>query len=80
MPDLKAFFARVDAHLATLDPEGRAAFLDRLTEQWIDRYADFQARVHRGAPTPAGTDAYDFLQTISGLDQRAGKMRSLEHA
>lgn len=67
---IEAYLARVDAELARRDPEGRAEFLDRLTEQWIARYADFQARVGRGAPTPAGATAFDYVETIAGLDQR----------
>jgi hypothetical protein len=74
VPDITAYLARVDAQLATLDPEARDAFIDRLTEQWMARYAEFQRRVHRGAPTPAGTTSFDYIDTIAGLDQRAARV------
>lgn len=72
MPDLEGYFARVDAHLATLSAPARAQFLERLTEQWSDRYAAFQQRVARGAPV-GGATAFDYVETIAGLDQRAAR-------
>ncbi len=72
MPDLSAYFARVDAHLDTLDDAGKARFLERLSDQWSERYADFQHRIARGAPT-SGVTSFDYIETIAGLDQRAGR-------
>lgn len=73
MPDLEAYFARVDAHLATLPgPSDRVRFIEHLTDQWMHRYAAFQQRVARGAPV-GGATAFDYVETIAGLDQRAAR-------
>jgi hypothetical protein len=74
VPDITAYLARVDAHAATLDPAARDAFIEGLTEQWMERYRAFQARVDRGARTPAGTTSFDYVETIAGLDQRAARV------
>lgn len=68
---LEQFFCRVDAHRLELGlgSSEDTAFLETLRDQWIGRYENFQARVDRGQPS--GTlGAFDYLQTISGLDQR----------
>lgn len=67
---IEDFFARVDARLAELSPAEAGDFLDRLIEQWDERYADFQRRVARGAPPRGTMDAFDYTATIAGLDQR----------
>lgn len=70
-PRLQTYFARVDAALRERDDvRDRCDFLADLIEQWIARYEDFKARVDRGAPTPAGTTAFDYLDTLSALDAR----------
>lgn len=74
MPDLEGFFARVDAHLAELPAHERSHFLHRLTCQWQDRYQNFQQRIAVGAPVSAGVTAFDYIATIAGLDQRAGRL------
>lgn len=71
IPNLEAYFARVDAHLAEIGPAEGRAFIEQLTEQWIKRYRDFQQRGHRRAPTRGSATAFDFINTLAGLDQRA---------
>lgn len=70
---IETYFERVDAHLATLAPADCADFLDRLIEQWTERYADFQRRVDGGGPV-TGTTAFDYVETLAGLDQRAARV------
>jgi hypothetical protein len=70
---VETFFARIDARLAQLDPQGRSDFLANLTEQWLERYRDFQFRIDRGAPTRSSMTAWDYVETISGIEQRAAQ-------
>jgi hypothetical protein len=67
---IEDYLARVDRHLETLSGGGQREFLESLIDQWTERYRDWQARVDRGAPTPAGTTAFDYINTLAGLDQR----------
>lgn len=76
MPDLEAYFARLDTHLAQLDPDNRAWFLEKLSAQWCDRYVEWQRRVAQGHPVTA--NATDFLNTIAELDRRAASNPTAE--
>jgi hypothetical protein len=74
MADVEGYLARVDAHLATLNEPGRRVFIDSLVDQWTQRYERFMARVDRNQPTDPTVSAYDYIDTLAGLDVRAANV------
>jgi hypothetical protein len=65
------YLARVAAEASKLSPEAAREYLDRLGDQWGERYGKFRRRVADGQPTKAGDHACDFLETIAGIDALA---------
>ena len=61
----------IDATLPTLASDAeRLAYLERLTDQYERRFADFQRRVTLGAPLRSHWDAWAFRDMIDGLGPR----------
>jgi hypothetical protein len=69
-PDLTAYFAKVDVMLADKTPAERQRMLVDEIKRWQHRYGEFCAKVDNGLPTSPGVTAFDFIDTIAGLDQR----------
>lgn len=73
-PDIVAYFEKVDARLATVSaPTAREMIVSEI-RRWERRYAEFCSRVDNCLPVPAGVTAFDYVETIAGLDQRAARL------
>lgn len=71
-PNLPEYFRLVDARLAAVSAGTAREMLAAEIERWTDRYAEFQRQCARGTYTGAAT-AWDFVETISGLDARLNR-------
>lgn len=69
-PPVKRYFARVDEHLPTLSRDAQEAFLRLEQAKWEQRYADFRARINSGWDYRGEITAWDFVDTLNGLDKR----------
>jgi hypothetical protein len=66
------YLTRVLAHVRTLsDDAGRRVFLSREMTKWEERYARFietGGLSHRLGDSPGEPTAFDFVETIAGLE------------
>jgi hypothetical protein len=65
---ITAYLTRVTQHLATVDHAEQLAFLDRQIKRWSDLYGAFSRMVDGSEDYTGSATAFDFLETISGLD------------
>ena len=63
-----AYLTRVETHLATLPALEHIPFLDRQIKRWSDLYGAFSRMVDGSEDYTGSATAFDFLETLAGLD------------
>lgn len=76
-PHVAGFFERVDVWLAKLPQDSdRIDFLSRRLVEWTGRYERWALKVDMGEATDPKVTAWDFTDTISGIDRRLSELRA----
>lgn len=71
------YFTRVDAYVGELPEPQRGPWLAAQRDTWETRYAEFQRRIDSGECQKPGVSAFDYIETIAGLDRRLGELRAV---
>lgn len=71
-----SYFIKLDARLRAMPEAQRPISLRLEIQTWERRYQEYQAKIDAGIPV-VGVDAYDYVQTIAGLDQRIAQQQAV---
>ena len=68
------YMARVDEHIKGLGPKETMAFLNKELATWFERYRLFQIEVFSGREMKTLATAYDYIETISAISAKIGRL------
>jgi len=72
-----AYLTRVSQHLETLPKTEHIPFLDRQIERWQNFYTAWSRKVDGSEDYTGSATAFDFLETISGLDMMKKEIQNV---